>query len=162
MRKLTKANVEALRNEMPVLEKNELEAVKGGGTVYNIDGTGVLGDDRAHNTNLYVMSAENYDLYRHCACGNYDPSYFFGGISLDKASEELQAKYVTSIMREANLLQSGQVEFFNGSGDIYAYYNNSDQLVFTISYGASEMRNKDELLQALQNASNNPYARKPN
>lgn len=158
MKKLTKANVEALKNEMPVLEKQELEAVKGGGTVYNIDAYGVLGWDRADNTNLYVMSAERYDEYWRCACGMYDPSYFFGALKMNNAPEHLQTMYVGQIVQQEFLSDGESFQFVYGdttSGAINAYYNDQNRLVYTISYGADVMANKDQLLGALQSARNN-------
>lgn len=158
MKKLTKASIEALKNEMPVLDKNELEAVKGGGTVYCSCGSGAIGWDGANNENLYVMGIDSFHKYQREHCGLYDVT-IWGGVSLDKASEHHQSVYVRDIMQQANLLGNGaSVEFVNdGSGGITAHYDSSDNLVYSISYGASALANKDKLLSALESAANSAY-----
>lgn len=151
MKKLTKASIEALKNEMPVLVKEELEAVKGGGTVYYSCGWGLIGSDRVDDASLYVMSSG--DFVRYAQQSEIDDVKVFGAITLDKAPEHLQSMYVSDIIHGASLANNiSEINFFHGSGDIHAFYNNNKRLVLTISYGVSVMGNRDELLEAVSSA----------
>lgn len=152
MKKLTKASVEALKNEMPVLEKNELEAVKGGGTVYCTCGSGEIGWDGVNDSNLYVMDVDGFHKYSSEHCGMFNITSW-GAVTLDKASEHLQATYVRDIMQQANLLNNGaSVVFVEGSGGIGGYIDENDNMVYSINYGDSTISNKDDLLRALDQA----------
>lgn len=152
MRKLTKASVDALKSEMPVLEKEELEAVKGGGTVYIPDSSGSLfGGDGVNDSNLYVMSWEGYDKYWRQHCGTFDVT-MFGATRLSEAPREVQDRYSNEILGNVSFLQPGErIEFVDGqyinggSGGYMDTYSDCGNLVFRIAYGHSIIANKNQL-----------------
>lgn len=159
MKKLTRASIDELKQEMPVMNDEQQREIVGGGYVYDATG-GFLGTDNIDSDGVYVMDSFLYRECKHHAeyqasigngCGEMNV-VTYGAKSLSQTDAWTQRSVVSTIYGEF----CGVYHDYNfSSGTWFAHYSNQASGYTVYIANDKSLDNKDSIIYGVDSAVRN-------